>query len=111
MARNKSQIASAVVLREAKPRPSKGGALAPNERRLDFGDRWVYAPAPEQSDYVNIQPRYQLFIDGKFRAPHSGQYFASLNPATEGKLAEIAEADASDVDLAVRAARRAHRQV
>ena len=47
----------------------------------------------------------QLFIDGKFVAPHSGKYFDSINPATEEKLAEIAEGDARDVDLAVKAAR------
>ncbi len=78
------------------------------ERRLNFGERWSYAPAPEESDYIRIKPRYQLFIDGKVRAPHSGRHFDSINPATEEKLAEIAEADAHDVDLAVTAARRAH---
>jgi aldehyde dehydrogenase (NAD+) len=78
---------------------------------LNFGDRWSYAPAPEQSDYLRIKPRYSLFIDGKFRSPHSGKYFDSINPATEERLAEIAEADAHDVDLAVKAARRAHRRV
>ena len=106
MARKKSPVAAAVVLREAKPLAANGGVLAPNERRLNFGERWAYAPAPEQSDYIEIKPRYQLFIDGKFRAPHSGRHFDSINPATEGKLAEIAEADAHDVDLAVQAARR-----
>jgi len=111
MPRKKSRVATTVVVREAKPLLANGGALSPNERRLDFGDRWAYAPAPEQSDYIRIQARYELFIDGKFRAPHSGRYFASINPATEARLAEIAEADAHDVDLAVRAARRAHRKV
>ena len=48
---------------------------------------------------------------GNFVAPHSGKYFDSINPATEERLAEIAEADAHDVDLAVKAARRAHRRV
>ncbi len=36
-----------------------------------------------------------------FVAPHSGKYFDSINPATEEKLTEIAEADAHDVDRAV----------
>jgi aldehyde dehydrogenase (NAD+) len=85
---------------------ASGALLEPNERRLNFGERWAYAPAPEQSDYIKIKPRYQLFIDGKFRAPHSGRYFDSINPATEATLTEIAEADAHDVDLAVKAARR-----
>ncbi len=111
MARKKSQVAVPVATRKSKLLIANGGGLAPNERSLNFGERWPYAPAPEQSDYVKIKPRYQLFINGQFRAPHSGAHFDSINPATEGKLAEIAEADAYDVDLAVRAARRAHRKV
>ncbi|MGZ4966494.1 MAG: aldehyde dehydrogenase family protein [Chthoniobacterales bacterium] len=86
-------------------------ALPPNERKLSFGDRWSYAPAPESNSYIQIKKRYPLFIDGKFVAPHSGKYFPSINPATEGKLAEIAEGDAHDVDRAVKAARRAYNNV
>ena len=93
------------------PAAITSGALSPDERRLSFGNRWVYAPALEQSDHLKIKPRYQVFIDGKFRALRSGRYFDSINPATEEKLTEIAEADAQDVDLAVKAARRAHRKV
>ncbi|MEP7248154.1 MAG: aldehyde dehydrogenase family protein [Spartobacteria bacterium] len=111
MARKSTRVASALASPDSILVPSNGGALAPDERRLNFGDRWVYAPAPEQSDYLKIKPRYQLFIDGKFRAPHSGRYFDSINPATEEKLAEIPEASARDVDLAVKAARRAHDKV
>jgi len=111
MARKKIRSATTLAIREAIPVRAGDGALAPNERKLNFGDRWSYAPAPEQSDYIRVRPRYQLFIDGKFRAPHSGRYFDSINPANETKLAEIAQADAHDVDLAVRAARRAHRKV
>ena len=111
MARKKSQVATPAAVREAQLLAPNDGALSPNERRLNFGDRWTYAPAPEQSDYVKVKPRYELFIDGKFRAPHSAAHFDSINPATEEKLTEIAEADAHDVDLAVKAARRAHRRV
>jgi aldehyde dehydrogenase (NAD+) len=76
------------------------------KRRLNFGHRWDYAPAPETVP-VKIEPRHELFIDGKFVAPHSGQYFDSINPANEEKLCEIARGDEQDVDLAVKAARRA----
>jgi aldehyde dehydrogenase (NAD+) len=86
-------------------------ALSVSERRLNFGDKWSYAPAPEASDYINLRKRYPLFIGGKFVAPKSGNYFDSINPASEEKLAEIAEADARDVDLAVKAARRAYKNV
>jgi aldehyde dehydrogenase (NAD+) len=86
-------------------------ALPVRERRLNFGDKWSYAPAPEASDYIKLRERYPLFIGGKFVAPKSGKYFDSINPATEEKLGEIAEADARDVDLAVKAARRAYKNV
>src|SRR2546423_14276333 len=96
----------------------RGGALAHervalplSERRLSFGDRWSYAPAPEAHDYIKLQKRYPLFIGGKFVAPKSGKYFDSINPATEEKLAEIAEANARDIDLAVKSARKAYKNV
>jgi len=79
--------------------------VAVRDRRLTFGTRWSYAPAPE-SVPVKIAARYELFIGGKTVAPRGG-YFPSLNPATEQPLAEIALATAADVDAAVAAARRA----
>jgi len=108
MPRKNSSHSSAIVVREEKTLDHRRVALPLSERRLSFGDRWSYAPAPEASDYIKLRPRYQLFIGGKFVAPRSGKYFDSINPATEEKLAEIAEADAHDVDLAVKAARRAY---
>lgn len=68
---------------------------------------WNYAPAPESKTITNIAPRYELFIDGKFVQPSSKKYFATINPATEEKLSEIAEANENDVDKAVKAARKA----
>ncbi len=85
--------------------------VPPKERHLTFGQRWDYAPAPEESRHYRIAPRHELFIGGKFVPPHSGQYFDSINPATEEKLTEIALADATDVDRAVQAARRAYEKV
>src|SRR5437868_8535828 len=74
-----------------------------------FGDRWKYAPAPEANNYIKLRTRYPLFIGGRFVAPKSGKYFNSVNPATEEKLAEIAEANEADVNAAVSAAARAYR--
>lgn len=81
------------------------------ERRLNFDGKWDYAPAPEDSKSYTIAPRHELFIGGKLVKPKSGKYFASINPATEEKLTEIASADASDVDKAVKAARSAYEKV
>ncbi|MDW8310743.1 MAG: aldehyde dehydrogenase family protein [Verrucomicrobiales bacterium] len=93
------------------PTISARPVVPPRERRLTFGDKWDYAPAPEESKHYVIAPRHELFIGGKFLPPHSGQYFDSINPATEQKLTEIALADAVDVDRAVQAARRAYEKV
>ena len=82
-----------------------------NERRLNFGDKWDYAPAPEDSKSYVIAPRHELFINGKMTAPASGKYFASLNPATEATLTEIAAGNEADVDAAVKSARRAYDRV
>ncbi|MFM8468907.1 MAG: aldehyde dehydrogenase family protein [Limisphaerales bacterium] len=94
----------AVAAHAPKPVPAK-------DRRLNFGSKWDYAPAPEDFKYIPVAPRYELFIGGQFVAPHSGKYFASLNPATEEQLTEIAAADEVDVDNAVRAARGAYENV
>ncbi len=67
---------------------------------------WDYAPAPE-STKVEIKSQYGLFIDGAFREPRSGRSIETINPATESSLSRISEADATDVNLAVVAARKA----
>ena len=36
---------------------------------LEFGHAWDYAPAPEAKDHVRIQPRYDLFVGGRWTAP------------------------------------------
>ncbi len=78
--------------------------------RLEFGGAWSYAPAPEAKDHVRLEPRYGLFIGGRFVPPLSKKHFPTINPATEEVLAEVAEAGAADVDAAVRAAGEAHRR-
>jgi len=110
MPRKKSRSELVVIPRSAAVARDRV-ALPRSERRLSFGDRWSYAPAPEANDYIKLQKRYSLFIGGKFVAPRSGKYFDSINPATEEKLAEIAEANARDVDLAVKSARKAYKKV
>src|SRR5690348_16986774 len=70
-----------------------------------------YAPAPESRSVVDIRSSYGLFIGGDFVDPTGGRSFKTINPATEEVLAEVGEASAEDVDLAVRAARRAYTRV
>jgi len=93
---------------KAPPSAPEGPREAGEEPRLVFGDAWDYAPAPESPDHVTIAPRYDLFIGGAWRAPRSGRYFDTIDPASEAKLSEVAEANAADVDDAVRAARAAY---
>jgi aldehyde dehydrogenase (NAD+) len=66
-----------------------------------------YAPAPESTAILNLKAQYGLFIDGEF-VDGSGDVFDTISPATEEVIARIAQADASDVDRAVAAARRAY---
>jgi phenylacetaldehyde dehydrogenase len=49
----------------------------------------------------------KMLIDGKWVAAASGKTFEVKNPATGTTIARVAEGDKADIDLAVRAARRA----
>ncbi|WP_370376568.1 aldehyde dehydrogenase family protein [Catenulispora sp. GAS73] len=69
-----------------------------------------YAPATESRSVVDLKPSYGLFIGGEF-VEGSGGAFKSVNPATEEVLAEVAMADAADVDRAVAVARKAYDEV
>ena len=53
--------------------------------------------------------RTDLFIDDSWRPAESGRRFATIDPATEQTVAEVARGDAADVDRAVRAADAAQR--
>ncbi|QFU93774.1 aldehyde dehydrogenase family protein [Amycolatopsis sp. YIM 10] len=66
-----------------------------------------YAPAPESRDIANLKPAYRPFINGEF-VDGAGEPLKSINPATEEVLAEVSTASKSDVDTAVKAARRAY---
>lgn len=58
--------------------------------------------------FSKIKPRItQLLIDGKFVNSQSGRTFDTYNPATEEKITSVQESGIEDVDIAVKAARRA----
>jgi aldehyde dehydrogenase (NAD+) len=56
-----------------------------------------------------VAPSHQtkILIDGKWHDSASGKTFETINPATEQVITEVAEGGAADIDLAVKAARKA----
>lgn len=72
----------------------------------------AYGPATESAavaiDFLDTHnSTFQLFIDGEWKEPTSGNYFDSINPSTKENLAKIAAANVEDVDEAVVAANKA----
>jgi len=57
--------------------------------------------------YAHILPPTRLLIGGEWGEAARAGRFATINPATEEPIADVAEATASDVDAAVAAARAA----
>jgi aldehyde dehydrogenase (NAD+) len=88
------------------------GTDSPSSWGLGDGQQipWEYAPAPEARDVVKLRSRYGLFVGGKEVAPKSGQWFTTIDPATEEPLAEIARAGVEDVNNAVAVARKAFKR-
>lgn len=76
--------------------------------KLNLMGNWTYSPAPEDKKHIQLDKKYDLFIGGKFVKPVKGKYFDTISPSTEEKLAEIAEADEKDVDIAVKTAKNAY---
>lgn len=77
---------------------------------LLFGDLWAFDPAPESASPA-IKETYDLFIAGRFVAPKSRKFFASINPATGEALTKIPAAGKADVDAAFVAADQAYTSV
>ncbi|WP_328445209.1 MULTISPECIES: aldehyde dehydrogenase family protein [unclassified Amycolatopsis] len=69
-----------------------------------------YAPAPESRAIANLKDHYKPFVNGEF-VDGSGEPLKTINPATEEVLAEVGTASKSDVDTAVKAARKAYNGV
>src|SRR5918999_2357747 len=61
-------------------------------------------PKTSKVPKVKDQP---LLIGGKWQDSVSGKTFPTLNPATGEVICRVAEGDKADVDLAVKAARKA----
>src|ERR1700680_1105665 len=54
-----------------------------------------------------VKAQYPMLIGGKWVDSASGKTFATVNPATGETLCQVAEGDKADIDLAVKAARKA----
>jgi aldehyde dehydrogenase (NAD+) len=80
-------------------------------KKTENSASWTYSPSPESTSHVNLRESYDLYINGKWEKPSSGQYFDSINPANEKHLAKVAHANQADVDKAVVAARNAYDSV
>src|SRR3954451_1927926 len=114
MGRTSSSSKKSNALTAARDRSPAVGRGREMPSSWGFGDGqqipWEYAPGPESRDVVTIQSRYGLFVGGKEIAPKSGQWFTTIDPATEEPLAEIARAGIDDVNNAVTVARRAFKR-
>ena len=66
----------------------------------------AYAKAEALRSDLGKTPR-GLIIDGKSVQAQSGKTFATVNPATGQEICQVAEGGVADVDLAVKAARKA----
>src|SRR5689334_25272483 len=77
-------------------------------------DTLTYGLAPEAAkpaqEWLDAhEGRFGLFINNEWREPSTKEWFDSINPATAQKIADIAQAGDSDVEDAVKAARKAFR--
>ena len=79
--------------------------------KKELNDNWDYSSSLEAINHIQLKKKYTLFIDGKWIAPSKNTYFKTINPSNEETLAEIASASKEDVDLAVKAARKAYTNV
>ena len=78
--------------------------------KLQIAGALPLSPSPERIP-VRIRERYGHFIDGAFVDGRSEGEFTTVNPATGETLATIACASPAEVDVAVKAARKAHTNV
>src|SRR5437016_8762522 len=67
----------------------------------------IATPTKEWVKRPRLKPHEQMFIDGKWVDSVSCKTFPTQNPATGETICQVAEADKADIDLAVKAARKA----
>ncbi len=75
-------------------------------------DTMDYGPAPEANSHIVEwlklhEAGFGHFVNGSFVSPKDSEHFDVKNPATGGRLTRVAQGSNSDVDAAVRSARKA----
>src|SRR5664279_332548 len=66
-----------------------------------------YVAPGQPGSIVEVAPRYENFIGGKWLAPTQGKYRVNLTHATAGRITEVADSTPEDVELALDAAHAA----
>jgi len=66
-----------------------------------------YAKPGDPESVVQVAPRYENFIGGKWLEPTSGKYSTNLSPATGQPICEVPRSSAEDIELALDAAHAA----
>jgi aldehyde dehydrogenase (NAD+) len=81
-------------------------SIAEKFRSMDYGVA-PEDPAHSLAWLDGFKRRFGHFIGGAWSAPREGRYFETRDPATDDKLADVAQGSRADVDAAVKAARAA----
>ncbi len=73
-----------------------------------------YGTAPENSSVAKawLQHKnnsFEHYINGQWQSPSDNKYFASKNPVNNETLAQVADGNVADVDMAVKAAQKAQK--
>ncbi len=95
-------VGAALLRAAAAAKPIAGG-------QEDRGEKERILTSHKEKEYKLLNPPHQLFINNEFVPSKSGKTFKTINPTTEDVIAEVAEADKADVDVAVKAANQAFR--
>jgi len=103
----RAAVAPAVSGRVRQVAPISATSLLDNSRRTLTPTRQMASlPAPETCPDIKTSG---IFINNEFRPSISGKVFETVNPSTGEVICEVAEGDAADVDVAVKAAVEAFR--
>ena len=67
----------------------------------------IYTNPNESNAKYKVKERYSNFIDGSWTDPQEGEYFDNISPITGDNYAKVPRSSQKDVDLAVKAAKKA----